>query len=250
MPGEENEKPRFKAVTEEISPEATPVHSHTEHAHHEHHEHPHESHEHKHTEHHHEPPMSEPVPATSLPIDTTPVPETNNITPLIPVVEKKSTFGQVLGFLGIMIGVAFLIAFAMGGVYTYISGTNSQTATPSPTPAEEIIPIEPTPVVSPTPSASPIPLNKYTVSVLNGSGKIGEAGKVKTILEKAGFKVSYTGNAESFDLDETTIQVKDTVTADAVKKLEDSLKSTYEVTVGEALDAKSKYDIIITVGSQ
>jgi hypothetical protein len=37
------------------------------------------------------------------------------------------------------------------------------------------------------------------VSVLNGS-KIGEATKVKNLLVKAGFTVSSTANAASFDL--------------------------------------------------
>lgn len=172
-------------------------------------------------------------------------------------VESQKGFSFNLSFFVITVLVAIFVAVFSGGLYVYFNGISSlknQEEEVEPTPTEEPQPSqEPqaTPNGSPIPSATPVAkLDTLKVSVLNGSGKIGEAGKAKALIEKAGFKVGQTGNAQNFSFTDTLVQFKSTVPTETQKKLQDSLKASYSVKVGEALDAKSSFDIIVTVGSK
>ncbi len=152
----------------------------------------------------------------------------------------------------ITIITALVVGFISGGVYVYVTGvkqeTPTQTATPTATPA-----VSATPTVSATPSPVAIGadvLAAFKVSVLNGSGQIGGAGKIKALLENAGFKVGTTGNASSFNYTDTIIQTTDKVSADVVALLKKSLSRDYSVEVGKALPSDSKWDIVVTAGSK
>ena len=124
---------------------------------------------------------------------------------------------------------------------------------PTPTPSSGTIVAtqtpEPTPTVTPTPSPK-ADLNLLKVSVLNGSGKIGEAGKAKTLIEAKGFKVSNVGNAANYTFTDTVIELKETVPDEVFELIEASLAGTYSVKKGSALKANSQYDIVVTVGSK
>jgi hypothetical protein len=158
----------------------------------------------------------------------------------------------------ITIGVAIIVAIVIGAVYVYVSGLNKIKDQPSPTPAETPLVVEtPTPQATssaiPVATASAMPkedLSEFKISVLNGSGKAGEASKAKSLLEDAGFKVGNTGNADSFDVTSTTIQAKTGVAASVVAAAKAALSDTYTVTIGEALSSSSPYDLVITVGSK
>lgn len=162
-----------------------------------------------------------------------------------------------LGFVFLTLIIAIIVAVVAGGLYVYFNGVNSiKSVTPQetlePTTQPQATP-SPQPSAKPSPAASGTPEPKfgtYKVSVLNGSGKIGEAGKVKTLIEKAGFKVATTGNADSFTYKETVVQVKASVAKSAVDALKKALEGSYKVTEGSALDSKSTSDIIITVGAE
>lgn len=152
----------------------------------------------------------------------------------------------------ITIITALVVGFISGGVYVYVTGvkqeTPTQTATPTSTPT-----VSATPIVSATPT--PVAVNAdvlaaLKVSVLNGSGQIGGAGKIKALLENAGFKVGTTGNASSFNYTDTIIQTTDKVSADVVAILKKSLSRDYSVEVGKALPTDSKWDIVVTAGSK
>lgn len=153
-------------------------------------------------------------------------------------------------FVLIAVITAVVVAALAGGIYVYLTGTQNSgmevLQTPEPTANLEASP-EPTPESSPS---STLKLSEYKVQILNGSGKIGEAGKAKTLVEKAGFKVGNTGNAETFDFTDTIIQVKSSVSSEVVDKLKDSMSSTYSVKVGDKLDSDSEFDIVVTVGSK
>jgi hypothetical protein len=162
-------------------------------------------------------------------------------------IEPEKKKGNKLTFVFVMILVALVVALLAGGVYVYTQGTGV-TALPDPTPLATEVPSE-----SPEPTATPtekVDVSKLKVSILNGSGKIGEAGKAKTAIEKQGFKVTNTGNAATFDFEETVIQVKEGTSETVVNMLKDSLAETYKVEVGENLKTTSTYDVVITVGSK
>src|SRR5260221_6923780 len=145
-----------------------------------------------------------PAPTQSSPTEATKVitvPETNNID--VSQIDKESKTVFLKFFTLTFLIVVFLILLG-GGIYVYMSGiknTNPQPlATPNQTPLESPIT---SPIPSSTPAGSPKPLNSYKVSISNGNGQIGIAGEAKAIVEKAGFKVSGTANADNFNFETT-----------------------------------------------
>ncbi|MEK7526087.1 MAG: LytR C-terminal domain-containing protein [Patescibacteria group bacterium] len=161
--------------------------------------------------------------------------------------ESERKKGSKLTFVLVMILVALVVALLVGGVYVYTQGTTDSTPL-DPTPLATQIPTDET-QPSPTPEEK-VDVSKLKVNILNGSGKIGEAGKVKTAIEKEGFKVAATGNAATFDFEETVIAVKEGVSDSVVDMLKNALSDTYKIEVGENLKTTSSFDIVITVGSK
>ncbi len=180
------------------------------------------------------------------------VPETNNLTP--GVVEKPKR--NVFLFFAIMLLVAFVVMALAGGMYVYLNGVKNlpeaqvTEGVPTETTAPQAV-VQATPPPAGGPTATPKPdYSLYNVSILNGSGAIGAATGVKDLIQKGGFKVGYTGNADNFNYTDTIIQVKNTVSADVVATLRNLLVSTYSIKIGTALDSQSRWDIIITVGTK
>lgn len=144
----------------------------------------------------------------------------------------------------ITIITALVVGFILGGVYVYMSGVKDvPQVTGTPTPSAQ--PQNATP--APTPTPQPVKLNTLKVNVLNGSGIIGAAGKVKTALETAGFVVPGTGNASNYAYKKTVIQVKDSVPVQVVDSLKEALKA-YSLEDGDKLPASSTYDIVVIAG--
>ncbi len=195
----------------------------------------------------------EPVPET--PVSPAPVAPQEPVAPETPPIdfsaetEKPNFFKLFL----ITIGVALIVAAIAGSLYVYFSGiSKTKKQSPSQTPSSTL---PPTPTQTPsstTPSPSPIPAEKLSslkINILNGSGKIGVASNAKSLVEKVGFKVTSTGNAQTFDFTDTIIQVKGTIDASIVDLLKQALSSNYQVKVGDKLNSSNNFDIVITVGS-
>lgn len=108
----------------------------------------------------------------------------------------------------------------------------------------------PTPTPAPLPTAIPTPEIKkdaIKVKILNGSGTVGKAGDVKTVLKEKGYNDIVTGNAETFDFDITQIAVKkgqEHLGSLVQKELADYAKSAKVTVLGE----KENADIVVTVG--
>lgn len=91
--------------------------------------------------------------------------------------------------------------------------------TDTPTPLETSTP---TPTSTPVPSKTPTPKptgdpvdsqtgldrSELTITIENGSGEAGVAGKASDILKNLGYDVVATQNADNFDYENVTIQVK------------------------------------------
>lgn len=254
MPDKSKPKKRIRPVIEEVietpvvkeEPLVAPTFEEpTQPAHHEHH------HAHAHT-------PSEPTPVPQ-PVEANEAPSAeveNRAKALITELEtdKSDSKVNIKLIFALTIITALIVGFITGGVYVYFTGLKTMTSpnpvsTPTPPPSEVIE----EPKVSPTPTPSPVPqsvISAFKVSVLNGSGQVGGAGKVKALLENASFKVGNTGNASNFNFVSTQIQVKESVSVEVVNLLKRTLSGDYSVEVGTALPASSAYDIVVTVGSK
>lgn len=144
----------------------------------------------------------------------------------------------------IMIPVAIIVGALAGGVFYFLNSVNKNATSSTPTPVASS---------TATPTSSPsgqVDLSKYQIRVLNGSGIAGQAGKVQDILTSAGFKVSGTGNAGSYDFTDTVLQVRTNIDQAFVTKLSETLSKTYSVDPKtQSLPPGETSDVVVIVGS-
>lgn len=147
----------------------------------------------------------------------------------------------------ILIPGIFILGAILGGIFFYQNEVNVVKMEESPAPTNFIQNI---PEPTPTPKTEEkVDVSKFEVSILNGSGISGEAGKAKNLLESAGFIVASTGNAATYDYTKTIIKTKSEVGDSVIKKLEDSLFEVYEIGEKQVLPSSATADIQITIGS-
>jgi outer membrane PBP1 activator LpoA protein len=90
--------------------------------------------------------------------------------------------------------------------------------------------------------------SKLSVAVENGSGAEGTAGKAAKILQDLGYNVVSTGNADNFNYEGVTIQVKDPQ-SNFVNLLKQDLGNDYTITSGTSdLAPDSPTDCLIIIG--
>jgi len=145
----------------------------------------------------------------------------------------------------ILIPGIFILGAILGGIVFYEKGVGGSNLSPTPIPTAA-------PVVTVTPTATPsatVDLTKYSVSIFNGSGIAGEAGKAKTLLTTAGFTVGSTANAATYDYTKTLIKAKTTVDTNFVTALSTALGKTYVVDTAQTLATSSADSIQVVIGS-
>jgi hypothetical protein len=134
--------------------------------------------------------------------------------------------------------------------------TTSATVEETTTTTEEEVSPGPEETSTPTPKPTANPVDKKTglnrselsVAVQNGSGEVGVAGKMAAILKDLGYNVASTGNADNYDYQNVTIQVKSD-SSDFLSLLKSDLSGTY--TIGDTssdLDASTSEDAIVIIG--
>lgn len=141
--------------------------------------------------------------------------------------------------------VLALIGLVVLGSAVYLLKYQFKQAKPEPT-------ASPTPVVESTPSPSPTPTSidrsKFTVRVLNGTGKSGLAASVAAQLKELGYKTDKTGNATTTT--QTTIKAK-TGSDDLIKQLITDLSSSYSASSASAsLKSSDASDAEVTIGNK
>lgn len=97
--------------------------------------------------------------------------------------------------------------------------------------------------------SSQIDFPRYSISILNGSGKAGEATKLKDALEEKGFKVASSGNADRFDYLETIVKTKSQVEKEFILPLDKILESLYTGIKHEELKNREEADIVVIIGN-
>lgn len=134
-----------------------------------------------------------------------------------------------------------LIAGALTcGVFIYRAGIKEEVVQKT----SKILPIETLePTLMPGPRREDIKLQ-----VLNGSGVIGDALRVKSFLEDAGYKEVTTANADNYDYKTTIVAVKES-RKDYGDLLAKDLAKNYKVTISSTfLDEINDFDVVVTVG--
>lgn len=130
---------------------------------------------------------------------------------------------------------------AFGGYY-FLNKPNSQ--------SESNEQVSPAPLVSPTtePSPTPVDLATLKLKILNGSGAPGEAGRVESLLQTVGFGKAETGNADSYDYEQTQIEVNEHISEAITQTLIEAL-AAYELEPVKISSGAAEFDISIIVGS-
>ena len=166
--------------------------------------------------------------------------------PEMPLPQIKSNRGP--NPLMIIIPGIFLLGALLGGIAFYQKSVSGITAEPTGTPASYNNLVD-TPTSPPSPSTTKLDLTKYPVNVMNGSGIVGQAGVVKTLLTTAGFSVSATGNASSYDFTKTVIKAKATVPAEFLTQLSTALSKSYVLDANVTLATSSADQVQVIIGS-
>jgi flagellar basal body-associated protein FliL len=153
----------------------------------------------------------------------------------------------------IFLVVFLLIVAALGALYLLGSSAKHQSNPPtnpiptaqtaaSPTPASISAQLTVTPAATVSPSVA---LTSLTVSVLNGSGIPGAAGKVASALKSAGFSNVTTGNASVFTYTGITVYVKNSDNLSAVKQALASAEPNEQVTTSVKATIPTDVQVII-----
>lgn len=87
------------------------------------------------------------------------------------------------------------------------------------------------------------------VSILNGTGIAGQAGKIKDLLISLGFSTIETGNTEREDVKDTIVEFTPQITESLQEEVLILLKENFENTVTRIKEASAGAGIIITTGN-
>ena len=148
--------------------------------------------------------------------------------------------------LKIIIGVLIVAIIAVGG-FMYYQSVQEKLATP-PTDTEVAL-SEEKEKPTPTPEKNMKP-GDYSIQVQNGSGIVGQAGVVQELLEENEYNIESTGNADTYDYEETVIQAKKDVSEAWLDDIKKVLKEKYDVqTKVEELSEDADTDVVVIVGS-
>ena len=148
--------------------------------------------------------------------------------------------------LKIIIGVLIVAIIAVGG-FMYYQSVQEKLATP-PTDTEVAL-SEEKEKPTPTPEKNMKP-GDYSIQVQNGSGIVGQAGVVQELLEENEYNIESTGNADTYDYEETVIQAKKDVSEAWLDDIKKILKEKYDVqTKVEELSEDADTDVVVIVGS-
>lgn len=169
----------------------------------------------------------------------------------------------------VIVAIIIVVSLLIFGI-TRFAGSRDQEPTPTPMPTQEVFPTsepepttedvtptsEPTKTPTPKPTVNPVDkesgLNrsKLAVQILNGSGEAGVAKKATTLLENLGYNVIQTSNADNFNYEKTTIQIKSAKDG-YLALLKKDLSSEYKIgTTSSDLSADTRADAIVTIGKE
>jgi hypothetical protein len=140
--------------------------------------------------------------------------------------------------------VVVALAVLGGAIYLLKHQLSPAKVTPSPTPKVEIS----TP--APSPTQAPLDRSKYTLRVLNGTGKTGLAGTVADKLKTLGYKIDKTGNATQSAVPQTVVRTKSDGTDLGAQLVKDLSDQQLDATTQANLKSTETVDSEIIIGNK
>lgn len=187
------------------------------------------------------------------PVIQDPAPATSSVPPFTPkfdaVNENDNTPTKKKTLLIISVFIALLL-IAAGAIFVYFYISKKSKIPFLNNNVARIQPVAISPkVLTPTPTPT-VDKAMYSIQILNGSGKVGEASKAQSLLEKGNFTVGNIGNADVYTYKETVIKAKKSVNNGFLASLRKTLSSKYVVATDTAtLKDSGTYDVEVVIGS-
>lgn len=157
--------------------------------------------------------------------------------------KKKVNKRFIYLVLAVIIIISGVILYQIFGGSSKINLT--QKLVPSQAPKETKTP---TATLTPTPTSKKLDKSKLSITIQNGSGEEGVAGKGSDLLKGLGYDVLGTSNADNFDYTGVTIKVKSEAT-DYLSLLKKDLGENYTVSSATSdLDDSFSSDALVIIG--
>lgn len=165
--------------------------------------------------------------------------------------KKHTIIAALLLFLLTIFSVFALLYFDHSSSSTNVSQEIPlpETDTNETNDAVTVAPEEPADTSS-NPPADAVSSEPYHLRILNGSGRKGEAARMKGALRNPEQFVIGIGNADADDYEKTVVRSKPSVPQDLILEISTSLSDSYALEENETLDEGEEDDIIIIVGLQ
>lgn len=179
--------------------------------------------------------------------ETSPQPQDSRVSFPSVGVEKKNGGAKTL----LIIGILVLVGILGYVIYRSASDSNEPILT-EPTPYENaVVPIEePTPINSPVSTASPssvVNKEEVKIQVQNGTGIVGEAAYLQTLLKGLGYTNITVGNSANQNETNTKVSFSSSLSNDVVNEITNKLNSTYQ-SVTKTSSGSTTYDVVIITG--
>lgn len=152
-----------------------------------------------------------------------------------------------------IIGVVLIVIIGLVFILMSPGGEDKSSATPTPSSDSlKTLPTntpDPTQAPAATPTSAPANREDISIEVLNGTGKVGDAGYLQGELEDLGYEDVTAANAEDQNQDQTTAIFSTDLEQSYVDEIVDRLKELYE-DVRVRKQSLSDVDVRITTGSR
>lgn len=152
-----------------------------------------------------------------------------------------------------IIGVVIIVIIGLVFILMSPGGGGKGSASPSPNGnALQAVPTnspEPTPSAQPTPTPASVNRDEISIEVLNGTGKVGDAGFLKGELVDLGYKEISTGNADQQNQEQTTAIFSTDLNQSYADEITNLLKTLFE-DVRVRKQSLSDVDVRLTTGTR
>ena len=157
------------------------------------------------------------------------------------IIKKTRNYKRI----GILIVVGVLIILLVVSLFRFLNSSGENAIIPTPAPETTNATVTPEETPSPTPG---LDRGSLSITIQNGSGEAGVAKTASDFLVEKGYTVSATGNADNFDYQDVTIQIKED-SSEFLDLLKSDLSEKYNLGSASAdLSSSFSTDALVIIG--